>query len=147
MFDADWEATETTTRVTDAPSVGPTMPPAFNLQDFARGSSSKGGLILAPDTVLELVPNVSWSCANLDLVEMNVVRHIDGISPISLLQTTLGISHDELQVMLVMLLARQLVMVVPPVIRSGVWNEPSSGVFSCVPAVDEDEDEALARTA
>ena len=62
-------------RATHAPAVGPTMPPAFNLQDFARGSS-RGGLLLSPDTVLELVPDISWSSASLDLVEMNVVRTV-----------------------------------------------------------------------
>jgi hypothetical protein len=139
---ADWEALGAA-RVTNAPAVGPTMPPAFNLQEFARGSSSKGALILSPDTVLDLVPNVSWADANLDLVEKNVLRYIDGIAPISLLETTLGVSHDELQVMLVMMLARQLVSVVPSATRSGVWSEPASGVFTCAAVADLDE--ALAQ--
>ena len=87
--------------------------------------------MLSPDTVLELVPDVSWSSANLDLVEMNVIRHVDGVSPLSLLQTMVGISQDELQVMLAMLLARQLIMVVQ-VSKSGVWSEQGSGVFDRV---------------
>src|SRR5262245_35655505 len=123
----DFEAT--TGRITDAPSVGPTMPPTFNLHEFARDASVRGGgFVLSPETVFEVVPNVSWSSASLDLVEMNVIRHIDGISPLSLLQTVLGISYDELQVMLAMMLARHLVMVVPSSVKSDV-RQPSSGVF------------------
>ncbi len=137
-------------RVTDAPAVGPTMPPAFNLQYFAHGSSLRGGMLLSPDTVLELVPDVSWSSASLDDIEMNVVRQIDGISPVSLLQSMLGMSHDELQVMLAMLLARQMVTIVPAATRSGVWHEEvGSGVFRAAAAVDQDtddEDSLLART-
>jgi hypothetical protein len=129
ILDADSESTTGTP--TDAPSVGPTMPPAFDLQGFARDSSFSGGLVLSAETVLELVPNISWSEANLDLVEMNVIRHIDGISPLSLLETIVGISRDELEVMLAMLLARQLVMVVSDVMpRNGWVREPTSGVFN-----------------
>lgn len=142
-FQADLEATAA--RVTDAPSVGPTMPPTFNLQEFALDSSFKRGLILSPESVLDVVPDLSWSSANLDEIELNIIRHIDGISPLSLLQTMLGIPQDELHVMLAMLLARQLVSVVQPV-DSGVWKEPSSGVFECVPAQDVEDDETLAQT-
>ena len=130
ILDADSDSTAGTP--TDAPSVGPTMPPAFNLQEFARDSGKNRGLVLNPDTVLELVVDVSWSSANLDLVEMNVIRHIDGVMPLSLLESVVGISFDELHVMLAMLLARQLVVVVPaaPANHNGAFRvEPSSGVF------------------
>lgn len=129
ILDADSDSTKGTP--TDAPSVGPTMPPAFNLQDFARDSGNGCGLLLSPDTVLELVADVSWASANLDLVELNVIRHIDGVAPVGLLETVAGVSFDELQVMLAMLLARRLVVVVPTASpRSSFRAEPTSGVFA-----------------
>lgn len=144
MRHADLELTTTGT-ITDAPKVGPTMPPAFNLVDFARDSSSLRGLVVSPDTVLEVVPNVSWSAAGLDLVEMNVVRQIDGLSPVCLLEAVVGISRDELQVMLAMLLARGLIRVARDFQQDvGFEREPRSGVFSTVVAALED-DEDVAR--
>lgn len=130
--DVNWDFTMTGTP-TDAPKVGPTMPPAFNLHEFARDS---GGLIVSTDTVLEPVSDLSWSAAGLDLVEMNVIRHIDGVSPVCLIETEVAISRDELQVMLAMLMARGLVRVVRD---ERCDSEPVSGVFRTVAADDAEE--------
>jgi hypothetical protein len=118
---------------TDAPKVGPTMPPAFNLHDFARDS---GGLIVSSDTVLETVSDLSWSAAGLDLVEMNVIRQIDGVSPVCMIESAVAMSRDELQVMFAMLMARGLVRVVR---EERYDSEPVSGVFRTAGAEDVEE--------
>jgi hypothetical protein len=119
---------------TDALKMGPTMPPAFNLHAFARDSGFTGGLVVSPDTVLEAVTNVSWSGAGLDLVEMNVIRQIDGVSPVGMLEAAIGMSRDELHVMLAMMMARGLVRALRDVQRFD--SEPASGVFETVAEAD-----------
>lgn len=133
---------------TDAPKVGPTMPPAFNLDEFARDSSRGRGLVLTGDTVLEVVPNVSLSASALDLVELNVVRQVDGISPLWLLETQVAMARDELEVMLAMLMVRGIVRAVreEPATAAREPEGPASGVFGRAEPILASEDDLLTGT-
>jgi len=113
-------------RPTDAPPVVPTIVPAFDVAEFARDSSFRRVPTLLSDTVLEVVENVSWSKAQLDLVEMEVIGYIDGVLPVTMLESMVTLSRDELHAMLVTLLARGFVRIGE---RTFDVTPPNSGIY------------------
>jgi hypothetical protein len=124
------------TTPTDAPRARPTLVPPFSLEELARDAGFRSLPSLLSNTVLEVVEDVSWSAAKLDLVEIEVLGHVDGVSPVMLLESVVSVSRDELHAMLATLLARGVLRLVSqdPVDLPG----PASGIFRGDSALDED---------
>jgi hypothetical protein len=126
-------------RPTDAPRVGPTIVPAFDVEEFARDSGVKSFPSVLSDTVLEVVSDVSWSAAQLDLVEREVIEHLDGVSPVSLIESVLAMPREELHATLMTLLARGILAVATP----AASHHPESGTVRRAPAVGDGDVAAL----
>jgi hypothetical protein len=116
---------------TDVPPSLPTLIPAFDVGQVARNAQ----VISSEDDVYVAVPGVAWSVEALDLTERNVLEHLDGIAPLWLVESSLGITRDELHSVLCVLQARGLVV---------LCDGPSeSGTFLCIR--DEDLPEEARR--
>jgi len=129
-----------TVKPTDAPPVGPTVVPPFNIEGLARDLGRGGPASPLSEAVLEVVSDVSWSEAKLDLVEIEVIHAIDGIAPVMLLESILPVSRDELHAILVTLIARGVLRIV----AYPATGEPPSGIYRKLDELELDEDVAKA---
>jgi len=69
--------------------------------------------MLDDDLVLRCVPDVSWSEARLDFDELYVLRNIDGVAPVLLLESFVDLPREQLRSILFLLLSRGIVAVAP----------------------------------
>lgn len=124
---------------TRAPRVGPTVVPSFDVEGFARDSGSFKLPSLLSEIVFEIVPDVSWADAQLDLVERQVIAVIDGVSPVALLESVIRVPRDELHAVVLTLLARGIVA-----FAADTECVPTSGTYRRV-TLDALDSEAAAR--
>jgi hypothetical protein len=72
--------------------------------------------------VLRCVPDISWSDAQLDFDELNVMRNIDSVSSVLMLEAFLNIPREELRSILCTLIARGILTICEPSTgRSGFY--------------------------
>ena len=128
-----------TVKPTDAPPVGPTVVPPFDVEGLARDLGRGGPAPALSEAVLEVVSDVSWSAAQLDLVEREVIEHLDGVSPVSLIESVLAMPREELHATLMTLLARGILAVATP----AASHHPESGTVRRAPAVGDGDVAAL----
>jgi len=72
------------------------------------------------DVVLQCVPDISWSEAQLDFDELNVMRNVDSVSSVLMLEAFLNVPREELRSILCTLIARG-VLVICRATRSGFF--------------------------
>jgi hypothetical protein len=81
---------------------------------MARSASPR----LDEDLVLRCVPDVSWSEARLDFDELYVLRNIDGVAPVLLLESFVDLPREQLRSILFLLISRGIVAIAPPALPS-----------------------------
>jgi len=102
---------------TEIPPSVPTIVPTFDVGHVARSAE----VALSQDDVYELVPDVQWTGGVLDLVERMVLRTIDGVAPLWLLEHLLGMRRDELHSTVCVLTARGFIRPAEGPIESGTF--------------------------
>jgi hypothetical protein len=102
---------------TEVPPACPTIVPAFDVGQVARNAE----VVLSEDGVYEVVPDVQWSGESLDLVERMVLKMIDGVAPLWLLENLLGMRRDELHSTVCVLQARGFIRSSPGPTESGTF--------------------------
>jgi hypothetical protein len=123
--------------LSEAPPAMPTSRPPFDPAVYASEGLGAERLFL-DNVVLELVPDVSWSQAKLEYDELLVLGAIDGVSPVLLLESMLGLRREKLRSILFLLLSRGVLAVCAPereplgtsgfVRRSTPTNQPTEGL-------------------
>jgi hypothetical protein len=102
---------------TEVPPAVPTIVPTFDVGQVARNAE----VVLSEDGVYEVVPDVQWSGESLDLVERMVLKMIDGVAPLWLIENLLGMRRDELHSTVCVLQARGFVRPSPGPTESGTF--------------------------
>jgi hypothetical protein len=134
-------------RRSDSPPAGPpTSRPPFDLERYAAEvfgaesgratageASPSSGPVLEDDLVLRCVPDVSWSEARLDFDELYVLRNIDGVAPLLLLESFVDLPREHLRSILFLLLSRGIVAFAPSATTSVI---ATSGFFGRGPKAE-----------
>jgi hypothetical protein len=102
---------------TEVPPANPTIVPAFDVGQVARNAE----VVLSDDVVYEVVPDVLWSGQSLDLVERMVLKMIDGVAPLWLIENLLGMQRDELHSTVCVLQARGFIQASAGPTESGTF--------------------------
>jgi hypothetical protein len=99
--------------VSEPPPALPTSVPPYDPAIYASAGYGAERLFV-DNVVLEQVPNVSWSEAKLEYEDLRVLRAIDGVSPVLLLESLLAVPREQLRSILFLLLSRGIVAVTAP---------------------------------
>lgn len=128
-------------RSNDAPTIGSTTtsrppfdPDRYAAEVFAPPSARDASPMLDDDLVLRCVPDVSWSEARLEFDELYVLRKIDGVAPVLLLESFVDLPREQLRSILFLLISRGIVAVAPPAMPSIIGT---SGFFGRGPEADQ----------
>lgn len=109
---------------TDVPASRETSRPPFDLAKYAADVS--GDAKALDDLVPVCVPDVSWSEARLDFDELHVIRNVDAVSPVLLLETIVDMPRDQLRSILALLISRGILTVSEPFANaSGFFARPT----------------------
>jgi hypothetical protein len=113
--------------LTEPPASRSTSRPSFDVDQYAAVVTGPDRVVLDDDLVLRCVPDVSWLEARLDFDELLVLRAVDGVSPILLLESFVDVPAEQLRSILYMLLARGIVAISRPPMPGVIGT---SGFFS-----------------
>jgi hypothetical protein len=95
-------------RVPTLPCPRMTARPPFDLAEFARLATSPEPLDGMEDNVFEARPNLSWT--GLDAFAVEMLRLLDGVMPVALLESFTWASREEICTTLATLLARGFIV-------------------------------------
>ncbi len=85
-----------------------TAPPPFDLAEFARNATRSADLATFEGKVFQARADVPWD--TLDAFLLEVVRLLDGIAPVALLESMTGASSEEVSAAIALLLAKGLIV-------------------------------------
>jgi hypothetical protein len=95
-------------KITMVSGLRPTLRPLFNYAELARNATYAPQLAAIGAKVFAPTPDVPWN--TLSATELQVIRLLDGVMPVALVETMTKLSADELYLAIAILLARGFIV-------------------------------------